>query len=696
MKPLPPLEKNLFSSALLPALLLVFCYLFLRNSGIYPIVFIDEWSYSSNTRLLPLSAAQVPSYLYFSLFKLTNYCGDGFLDCNRMLNTVLYLLAAPFIYLLGKRLAPAPVAALLALAAALSPNNAYTPFFMPEAMYFLAFWVYSWASMAFYQQPTLARAAALGALLGLMAMVKMHALFLIPSLCVFLAFVAFDGRAADSGWRWLRRAAALALVAVLSALAARMLVGWALAGRPGLSLFGPLYAEQAAYTAKAHVPLLTMAGLALHNLQGHMISLAVLFGVPLAALPAALLLGARSQARAMVVYSVLVLGSLLAVTVLFTASITGLAEGDTAARIHTRYYNFALPLMLLCGAALLYAPAAAALKLRWRLLAGGAVLALVVWGRYHLLHSYAPTIIDSAEMRAFSLNAASFNTMAGLALLALLAWIWRPQLGLRLFLFAALPVTTLYCAANTAHEVRLSIHADAYTKAGLFARHYLSREQADGLTVVATEIGGLLRTKFFIENTNVALLEVPRNATEVDWASVPDSTQLVLLVGAYQPPAGARIIARKDDMALFELPPAEPGVHLLRFSRPLSGGYVLRTSGLSGPEPWGSWTDGPEVRIEFAAPLAKRLRLRLTGHAFGPNVGREVVVTLGGQQQRLRWTEQTAQTTLEFDTDGAARTLAITIPQPASPTSLGQNGDTRALGIALERISVEDRELATP
>ncbi len=99
---------------LVGALVLVFLFLLIRNAGIYPLVFVDEWTYSANTRMMPLSAAQVPSYLYFKLFQLTNYCGDGYLDCNRMLNSALYVLAAPFVYLLARRVAPAWVAVAIA------------------------------------------------------------------------------------------------------------------------------------------------------------------------------------------------------------------------------------------------------------------------------------------------------------------------------------------------------------------------------------------------------------------------------------------------------------------------------------------------------------------------------------------------------------------------------------------------------
>lgn len=683
----PSIEKGFFSRVLVPTLLLVFVYLFIRNSGIYPIVFIDEWNYAADSRLVPLSEAKVPSYLYFSLYKLTTYCGDSFLDCNRFLNTALFLLAAPFIYMLARRIASVWLSALVALAAVLSPNTAYTPFFMPEAMYFWAFWAYTWTVFLFYDRPTLGGAAGLGAVLGLMAMVKVHAIFLLPSLCVFLVYVAIDQRKTGSGHQWLRTALAMVGAALLAALATRMLIGYGLAGKPGLSLFGSLYGDQAAYTAQSRSTFSVLLILAWHNLQGHLISLAILFGVPLAALAGAVRLGQHSVERTLSVYTVLVLGSLLAVTVLFTASITGLADGDTAARIHTRYYNFSLPLLLLCGVAL--QTSAATLPRLWRVLLGLLVLTLIVYGRSHLLQSFKPTIIDSAEMRAFSRNMGSFNTMAALAALAVLLWIWRPLLGLRTFLYVTLPIATLYCAINTGKEVRQSIHADAYSKAGIFARHYLAPEQTNHLTVVGPAIGGLLRTRFFIENPAVTFMETPPDALSADWSALPAGTELVLAVGSFAPPDKARILAQMNGMVLFEAPDPDPNLHVLKFSRPLKSDYIAHSEGLAGPEPWGSWSVGPTVRITFAAPLPKRVLLRLTGHAYGPNAGKPVAVSLGDKSASLQWTEQNNQTDLTFETDGTAKVLQFNIPAPTSPVSRGQGSDERLLGIALERITIE-------
>ncbi|HQW19724.1 MAG TPA: hypothetical protein PLI90_03505, partial [Rhodocyclaceae bacterium] len=89
----------LFGIALVVAVSLLF-----KNLGLYPIVMDDEYAYSKFTRLLPFSKSVFPNYLFFIVYRVTNYCGDGFLDCARILNVLFFVSAAPFIYLIGRQI----------------------------------------------------------------------------------------------------------------------------------------------------------------------------------------------------------------------------------------------------------------------------------------------------------------------------------------------------------------------------------------------------------------------------------------------------------------------------------------------------------------------------------------------------------------------------------------------------------------
>lgn len=676
------------------ALAVIFLFLFFRNAGIYPVVFIDEWVYSSATRMLPLADAQVPSYLYFKFFRLTRFCGDSYLDCNRLLNGLFYVLASPFIYLIARRVAPAWPAVLVAIVAALAPNNAYTPFFMPEAMHYFAFWCVSWAAFYFHDRPSARRALPLGALLGLAVLVKMHVLFLGPAMALFVLYAAHAEQRGDAG-RWLARGALWAALALGTAMAVRLGLGYLLAGNNGLGLFGSLYTGQVAYTAKSHYPVAQLILFAWHNLQGHLMLLALLFAVPLAAL-----LGSFNMLRpagaperglqAVAVYTVLALGTLLAVTIMFTASITGLAASDSTARIHTRYYDFALPLLLLCAAAAAYAPSRPLKPLARALI--GALLLLLLWhARAHLLHWFAPILIDTPELRVVSMEKWMFNALTALALLSLLLWTVSQKAGLRLFFVLVLPATTLMCAWGTAREVRLSIWPDPASKAGLFARHYLTRAQTDRLLIVATDIAVLHRSRFFIENPNSEILML-QPGQALAWDMVPAGRQWVMAIGQLQAPKDARVVASKDDLLLFQTPALDPVGKRFNFNEPITD--YGRIDGLAAYDTWGAWSQEQQVIIEFARPLPKRFTLKFEGRAFGPNAGKDVVVTVGAQQQVMRMAAADGEAVLRFDTDGQARLITFKIPQPVSPKALGIDNDTRPLGIGFGHMTITDDDAA--
>src|SRR5689334_5562142 len=83
-------------------LLAVLAWLLYRNLGLNPAIFADEWYYSKMARLMPLSEAIVPSYLYLWLARGSLSCGTDFLDCIRVGNAVFFAGAGVFLYLVAR------------------------------------------------------------------------------------------------------------------------------------------------------------------------------------------------------------------------------------------------------------------------------------------------------------------------------------------------------------------------------------------------------------------------------------------------------------------------------------------------------------------------------------------------------------------------------------------------------------------
>src|SRR4051812_13314635 len=91
------------------AAVLIALAIFVRNIGLYPLIFADEYTYNQLSRLLPLSSSPIPIYLYAATYRLTSMCSDGFLACVRVTNLLFLLGALPFIYAVARRFQVSPL-----------------------------------------------------------------------------------------------------------------------------------------------------------------------------------------------------------------------------------------------------------------------------------------------------------------------------------------------------------------------------------------------------------------------------------------------------------------------------------------------------------------------------------------------------------------------------------------------------------
>jgi phosphoglycerol transferase len=145
-----------------------------------------------------------------------------------------------------------------------------------------------------------------------------------------------------------------------------------------------------------------------------------------------------------------------------------------------------------------------------------------------------------------------------------------------------------------------------------------------------------------------------------------------------------------------DAPPGDPGriVHTIDFTQPVLPAAVANVRGLSTTEPWGCWTDGPRLVIEFRSPLPPRFAVHLIGHAFRSCHLLPVRVTVGLDESVLRLSARlrAARYEVALDNQDAARVLEFHIPKPARPADHKPgSGDTRQLGLALVRLDIVER-----
>jgi phosphoglycerol transferase len=670
---------------------LIFAWLLLRSRGLSPAVFADEWYYSKMSRLQPLSEAMVPSYLYLWIFRGSNACGDGFLDCVRIGNELFFVASAPFIYLIARRVTGKALSLFLTVLAMLAPFNLYTSFFMPEAMYYFGFAVLSWVSLGLRNRDSVAGAAchglAAGLVLGMMSLVKVHALFLLPSLCLYLLFAgALRGQA-----RWLAGGLLSAVIAAAATLAVKFGLGYLLAGDAALSIFGSFYSGTA--NSNAGRPLLDLLKLAFINGRGHLMAMAVVLALPLAMIAQAL---ASRSARArtgaplkqLQWYAFLMLGAAAGMTVLFTASIAATGPSEVL-RLHLRYYNFVFPLLLIIAAAAIGQPPAAKRNpLAWAI---AALVAIVLVLAVIKLPLYLLSTVDGPDIESLKIATASGKIVVAIDLLALFLWARASRLAAPLFLFVAVPLMTALGLSTTSHYLHVLEQSPAPDKAGKFAHHYVPKAEQGQITVAATDIVPVMRAQFYIDNPDVAMLELPKDGP-IEQYQMPVRNKWLLVIGNHALPAGIKPVAATDDYALVKMNVDRRPLGLTRFSEPLHGGLVSSVDGLSVVEPWGRWSEAKQVVLHFSQPLPKHASVVLKAQAFGPNADLPFVMRVGDQEQRFRVPTTGQDIALPFVTDGAQRSLTIEVPQPTMPRDVGPSTDVRKLGIGLMEIEVSALE----
>ena len=665
---------------------IVFAYLVLRNTGLQPIVMADEWYYSSFSRLMPLAEVSIPSYLYLTLFKTTLSCGPGFLECARVMNAIVFVSSAPFIYFVARRFMSPLLASTVALLSILSPVNGYTAYFMPEALYFFAFWLGSWTMFRFHDMPGRQRAIEIGAVIGILALIKVHAIFLFPSTVLFMIY-SVCSRPGSIAVR-IKEAIVLVVLTLCTAAALRFGFGYLCAGRNGLSPFGTLYGAQAAQSNANHTAVAALLKLALFNLRGHILALALLFGVPLAVLITQIVTFKRSSTQgpqpALAVYSLLMLLALLAITIGFTASVAGSGQ-ESNFRLHMRYYDFVFPLLIILAASTV----TSSVQLPRALGVGIAapIILIIAYGVVTKWQPYTPSFVDSPEFQGMTSKLKTFYLLSGAMLLSLFCWAYNQRLGARIFMFLFMPLYTVLAGVAINGEIRNGGTENQFDRAATVTRNYLNERQLDRVGIVGSDASGVFRARFHLDNVKV-WQSVAAQGAPIMTQDIPTSIEWLLVLGEHPLPAGTAVHVQGPDFSIVELNAHFPGHFNYDFFLG-DGGLIEKTEGLSSVESWGRWSEQKIVRLHFSKTLPQRFKLGLLAEAYGPNAGEDVIVKVGSATQAIRFdhTKMSVETT--FETDGTQKIITFEVPEPTSPKSLGLSEDGRLLGIGFTKMTID-------
>jgi hypothetical protein len=114
--------------------------------------------------------------------------------------------------------------------------------------------------------------------------------------------------------------------------------------------------------------------------------------------------------------------------------------------------------------------------------------------------------------------------------------------------------------------------------------------------------------------------------------------------------------------------------------------FVLSTTGISGHETWGRWTDGEKVTILLDEPLKGDFSIFITGGGYGKNIGAPFKIKIGKSTRIAVFSvkaDSPETISLKFSLRIPSNLIEFTVPHPVIPPN-----DLRQIGLGLVKIKI--------
>lgn len=542
-----------------------------RVWGVLPSIMQDEYIYASQAKNLPFEEQNFSNYIFSWVMSLTNYCGTEFYTCTKSINSVLFLGTVAITFLIAARFLSFRASVFVASVAALSPVAVPVSYFMPETMYFFMMNLTILITLVVSKQSHWLSWSASGLLLGMTALVKPHALFLLPAFAVFAFLYAF--KRSESGLLQAFRASA---TVVATFLIAKFSLGYAFAGTAGLKLFGGYESPAAALTAAISQPaqqadepaaepapeadagqgaavessetpelapapelvpvseaasgLELFLGVSVSHLLAHTAVLMLLAGIPLILSLRITYSVVRTKqpigdVSAFFILIGLVTASMIGLVSLFEGYVTAGGD-DHANRLILRYYEFLIPAFLVMG--LLLGRFTDSIR-RYRIIQGSLVIvATMIFVIYYPI-TFEKQFADSSTLPGLGSEQGLFIFVGLFISSAVAFWIVNPQKGNQVlgnFIMPAVLVLALIMSQNKLIDINGS--TAYFDRAGWDSRSYLEDVPGERILVIGQTRTEVFTVKFWIDEANIRDLLVAQG-TSVTEQSVVDADFVVAL-----------------------------------------------------------------------------------------------------------------------------------------------------------------------
>jgi phosphoglycerol transferase len=510
---------------------IAFWYLTVRLTGVTVSVLIDEYVYVLDAHYKAFSESGYPNHLFQLIYSSTKVCGPEFYECARSINAGFVVASGIVVYFLAKYLASGKKIFGVAgwLVTILGTFGTYTAYFMPEAIFNFLMVLFIYGLIRFGNSDRILTWLALGSLLGIAALAKPHALFVVPAIVIFIFLSVWSTKQTILKSSLLRMGTFLAALLV-----SKLGLGYLIAGPNGFSLFGSYGYAVASGEAVAET-LNTNTWLNVpQTALGQTLMIVMILGV---ALPVALVGLLRVLKKDEELFAANKFRALFGIALLNMMAVSALFEAwqNLNTWMHTRYYSYLIPLAVLVLVEAYVRRDAERTNLTKRIIVG----IFVVLSIYALFTQGIPFGANWIDAPDFFMQIKNLEISSILIIVALglsIFWLWNSKTSMAIAIAVSV-FASGYAGLHTTNFLSDTFgKGDAYQHIGRLLSNYLPQEELDK-TVLFGNDGVLMQRTLFYSLSGGATAMGGTHA-EFEPAAINPDTKWFLVFGEALPQLG--------------------------------------------------------------------------------------------------------------------------------------------------------------
>lgn len=547
-----------------PVVALGVIWVMTRIMTVLPKILGDELIYSNNARHTALADSSVPNYLFNMLYSTTSNFGYGFYTAAKVYNLVFLVGFVAVVYFAARLIARPGVSFVVAMIALVGPISAYASYFTPEMMFYFGCALVIYFALRFHARTGFAKWALLGFGLGLVTLVKPHALFLTAPLVAYIVYLAFKGE--GNGWlKSIARVLSFGLALVVTKFA----IGYAFAGEKGLSIFGGSYDASASSAISsggaatggavtdpnvAAIAAGGAVGTTIWQVLFHLSYMLMFFAVPLIltgiqTVRAFRTKGEPSETTKVSFFLFVALIALVLVSAVFVAYSS--AFGETLQnRVMIRYYEYLIPFLPLTLLPLGNHIPKLGKAAKWSILAGSVAWLVIALPN---MSTIVPGLFTDSSMMASAIKSGiPLAVFAALGVGMLAYWLFKPEMGAQVWLFGFAPVILLiYSISMYTNMTVPSSQVGQYTGSSRWVHDNISEKDRENIIVIGNNYQNVQAAQLWIDSPT-STGQMVSEGQEVDINSLPEKGQLILAIGKVALSGDGFIVKQEGSWALIK------------------------------------------------------------------------------------------------------------------------------------------------